>query len=546
MNGSPVRDLAVLIIMFGTAFFLFLGRLPLLDPDEGRYAEIPREMLELGDFITPHLDYVKYFEKPPLHYWLNALSFSLFGQNEFAARFPAALLGLCGILLVYHVGRKLFGRREGLYAALVLGTSIGYQVQARMNIIDMTLTFCMTASLGFILLAMQDGERRKGLYYHLFYLFAALAVLAKGLIGIVLPGMIIFLFLLLTKRWKLVREMRLVTGIPLFFLVCAPWFILVSSRNPEFAQFFFIREHFQRFLTNVHGRYKPPWFFIPVLLGCMIPWIFFLPEAGKELWKGRNLQKIFLALWAAVIFVFFSLSNSKLVPYILPVFPAVALLIGCTLSDFIERDGKPLRKMIYPAVATLGIAGITAIFYPWHFLHPVVSLPGGVIIGILFLTEALLILNFTNRDKRITLIVTTCLFSYLISIVGPHFVLENLATREALLKSSKIVSSEGKDAIISCWGRYQQSLPFYTKRRVVLVGDRNELEMGSLVGDNSKWFVSYSEFEKLWNSSAKVMVLIRSDDIKSMELTVKKPVTILYQGAKNSLIANQGLKENQI
>ena len=188
----------MLLVMFGVAIFLFLGRLPLLDPDEGRYAEIPREMLELGDFITPHLDYVKYFEKPPLHYWLNALSFSLFGQNEFAARFPAALLGLCGILLVYHIGRKLFGRREGLYAALVLGTSIGYQIQARMNIIDMTLTFCMTASLGCILLAMQDEERRKGLYYHLFYLFAALAVLAKGLIGIVLPGMIIFLFLLLT------------------------------------------------------------------------------------------------------------------------------------------------------------------------------------------------------------------------------------------------------------------------------------------------------------------------------------------------------------
>ena len=486
--GSPARDLAVLIVMFGVAFFLFLGRLPLLDPDEGRYAEIPREMLELGDFVTPHLNYVKYFEKPPLHYWMNALSFSLFGQNEFAARFPAALLGLCGILLVYHVGRKLFGRREGLYAALVLGTSIGYQVQALMNIIDMTLTFCMTASLGFIFLAMQDGEKRKGLYYHLFYLFAALAVLAKGLIGIVLPGMIILLFLLLTKRWRLIREMRLVTGIPLFFLVCAPWFILVSVRNPEFAKFFFLREHFQRFLTNVHGRYKPPWFFIPVLLGCMIPWIFFLPEAVKELWKERNARKIFLALWAAVIFVFFSLSNSKLVPYILPVFPAIALLVGCILSDFIERDGKPLRKMIYPAVATLVIAGITAIFYPWYFSNPVVSLAGGVIIGVLFLAEALLILNFMHRDKRMALIVTACLFSYLISIVGPHFVIEKLAVREAVLESAKIVSNDGKDAIIVCWGRYQQSLPFYTKRRVVLVGGRDELEQGSLVGDNSKWF----------------------------------------------------------
>ncbi len=535
-----MTDLSALIVMFGIAFFFFLGRLPLLNPDEGRYAEIPREMLELGDFVTPHLNYVKYFEKPPLHYWLNALSFSLFGQNELAARFPAALLGLCGILLVYHIGRKLFGRREGLYAALVLGTSIGYQVQARMNIIDMTLTFCMTATLGFFLLAIQDGERRKGLYYHLVYLFAALAVLAKGLIGIVLPGMIIFFFLLMTKRWRLVREMRLVTGIPLFFLVCAPWFILVSARNPEFTQFFFIHEHFQRFLTKVHGRYKPPWFFIPVLLGGMIPWIFFLPEAGKALWKDRNERKIFLALWATVIFVFFSLSNSKLVPYILPVFPVVALLVGCTLSDFIELGVKPLRNMIYLAVTTLGIAGITVMCYPWFYRNPVLSFPEGLIIGILFLAEASLMLLFLYRDKIVTLTVAACLFSYLISILGPLFVIEELTELEAILESSKIVRSDGKDSILACWGRYPQGLSFYTKRRVVMVGGRDELEQGSQVGDNSKWFLSLPEFQRLWNSSARVMVLIRSDDIGTMVHILKKPVTILHQGGKNSLIANQG------
>ena len=119
-EGSYGKDLSLLFLMFGVAFFQFLGTIPLIDPDEGRYAEIPREMLERGDFITPFLNYVKYFEKPPLHYWLNALSFSLFGENEFAARFPGALMGLMTVLLTYHVGRKLFGRREGLLAALIL------------------------------------------------------------------------------------------------------------------------------------------------------------------------------------------------------------------------------------------------------------------------------------------------------------------------------------------------------------------------------------------------------------------------------------------
>src|ERR1700686_376789 len=115
---SAKHDISLLLVIFGTAFFQFLGRFPLVEPDEGRYAEIPREMLALSDFITPHLDYVKYFEKPPLHYWLTALSMTIFGQNEFAARFVGALMGLLTVLLTYHAGRKLFDRRSGIMAAL--------------------------------------------------------------------------------------------------------------------------------------------------------------------------------------------------------------------------------------------------------------------------------------------------------------------------------------------------------------------------------------------------------------------------------------------
>ena len=195
-NGKPRFDLALLLIVLSVPFFLLLGRLPLIEPDEGRYAEIPREMLLHGDFITPCLNYVKYFEKPPLHYWLNALSFSIFGQNEFAARFAGTLAGLLTVLFTYWLGRQLFERRVGLLAALIVGTSGGFLVQSRINITDMTLTFCLTLCLGSFLLGIRDEGPRKGLYYYLGYAGAALAVLAKGLIGIVFPGGIIFLFLL--------------------------------------------------------------------------------------------------------------------------------------------------------------------------------------------------------------------------------------------------------------------------------------------------------------------------------------------------------------
>src|SRR5665647_433260 len=345
--NSARQDLVFLTMVFGTAFFQFLGKFPLMEPDEGRYSEIPREMLESGDFVTPMLNYVKYFEKPPLHYWLNALSISIFGENEFATRFPGALSGLLTVLFTYHVGRKLFGRRAGLMAALILGSSTGFLVQGRMNLTDMTLTFCMTVSIGCFLLASRPDERNKNCYYYMFYLFAALAVLAKGLIGLVLPGGIIVLYMFSCRRWSLLKEMKLLPGILLFLAVAAPWFVLVSLRNPEFAQFFFIHEHFQRFLSKVHGRYQPIWFFIPILLLTMLPWSFFVPQAVIRAWRERKEKGgdllVYLILWACFIFLFFSKSNSKLIPYILPVFPPLALLVGLLFNRALDDDALPRR-----------------------------------------------------------------------------------------------------------------------------------------------------------------------------------------------------------
>src|SRR5512138_1896661 len=156
-TASARRDLTILAITFGVLCFQFLGKFPLMEPDEGRYSEIPREMLEKMDFITPTLNYVKYFEKPPLLYWLNALSFSIFGQNEFAARVPCALAGLLTILFTYWLGRELLGRRVGLLAAVFVGASGGFIALARIALTDMPLTFCITLTLGSFILAVRDS-----------------------------------------------------------------------------------------------------------------------------------------------------------------------------------------------------------------------------------------------------------------------------------------------------------------------------------------------------------------------------------------------------
>lgn len=541
-EGSARRDLFTLTALFGFALFFRLGALPLIDPDEGRYAEIPREMLERGDFITPHLNYVKYFEKPPLHYWLDALSFKLFGLNEFAARLPGALMALVGILFTYHLGRRCFGRKSGLYGALVLGSSLGWLVIGRYNVIDMTLSVCMTLALGCFLLASRPEERHPGRYYYLFYLFAALTVLAKGLIGLVLPGGIILFQLLLTGRWRLLKEMRLPTGIALFLLVGAPWFVAVSLRNPEFARFFFIHEHFERFLTKVHGRYEPPWFFIPVLVGFMLPWSLFIPATVRGIWRERRTAageaRLYLLLWSAIIFVFFSLSDSKLVPYILPIFPAVALLIGDLFDRCVERPAG-LRLPAWLAAGLLTIGGIGVALYPFLAQRPRFSVTDMAIIGGILLVEGVAALLLLSRRALPATLVAFCLMSYLLAVAGAPRVLARTAERKSSKELGLLARAKaGPETVLATFGMYRQGLSYYAERRVVLVNNRNELDFGSKIGDQSAWFIKTPAFIALWNSPTQVIAMIGKDDLAKLAPQLTKPPQLLGSQQDVLLVAN--------
>ena len=542
-NASAKKDLLFLLFLFGISFFQFLGRIPLIDPDEGRYAEIPREMLERGDFITPFLNYVHYFEKPPLHYWLNAVSMSLFGQNEFAARFPGALMGLLTLLLTYHLGRKLFDRRVGLLAALILGASAGFLVQARLNITDMTLTCTLSASLAFFILAVHEAEKRKRLYYHLFYICAALAVLAKGLIGIVFPIVIIFSYLLITRRWGLLKEMRLATGVPLFLLIAAPWFIAVSLRNPEFARFFFIHEHFERFTTKVHGRYEPPWFFIPILAATMFPWSFFIPTSVRGIWQDRQSAdgdvRLYLLIWTLLIFLFFSISDSKLIPYILPVFPPLALLMGRAFAKAFDGDFRPLKVTGRLLGVGLVIAGAGLSIYPYLARQPEIGKTAGIVIGILLLGEGIAGLINSHRQDALNLFAGLCIFSYIIGIIGPPFIMTGIAEKKSLRQLGLIVREQARpDDVVASFG-LQQGLSFYAKRRVVVVGDRNELDFGSRQGDQSAWFIDSNRFVSLWNSQVTVFATLRETELAPILGMLRTPVRTVGRQGKRILITNR-------
>ncbi len=542
-DASRQTDLTFLTLLFGTVYLQFLGRIPFLEPDEGRYAEIPREMLESGDFITPYLNYVKYFEKPPLIYWLNALSMKLFGQNEFAARLPSALCGILTILFIYHLGRTLFGRRQGMAAALILGSSAGFMIQNRMILTDIPLTFCLTTALGCFILAGREGEPRSGTYYHLFYLFAALAVLAKGLIGMVLPGGVIFFHLLLTRRWRLLREMRLPTGLLLFLLVGAPWFILVSLKNPEFARFFFIHEHFERFLTKVHGRYQPFWFFIPILLVGMLPWSLLIPASLRGVWKKRRESggesRLYLAIWFILIFLFFSKSNSKLIPYILPVYPAAALLMGDMIIRILDGERHHCRLSVRIMAGVMMIVGIAGVTAPSFVPDQILTTIAGAFMGALFFLQGVIALLADRRKDPVILVTGVTGIALLMMLAGPPLVLEKVAEHKQLKSFGELLLRRAPpDAVVVSEG-VLQGLSFYAKRRVVLLGGVGELEFGSRLGDQNGWFLEYPGLAVLWDSAKPVYLVINKKKLPELKSKVRNPVTILGENGKQLLVRNR-------
>ena len=498
----------LLTLLMAAVWFGNLEYRKLVRPDEGRYAEIAREMATSGDWVTPRLNGIKYFEKPALQYWVTAGAYRLFGEHHWTARLWSALTGFLGILFTAFAATRLFGREAGLLSAAVLGSSLLYTLIAHMNSLDMGMTFFMGGALMSFLLAQQDAAsaRTNRLWMHVAWAALAFSVLSKGLMGIVLPGAVIVLYTLIERDFGLWKRLHLFSGILLFMAIAAPWFIAVSIANPEFFHFFFIHEHFERFLTKTHGRYEPWWWFIPILAAGILPWLIPLIDSMARAWKSepaapqRFKPKRFLLIWAVFIFIFFSLSGSKLASYVLPIFPALALLIGDHLSRI---DGRRLFWQILP-VAFLATAGLIlapnavrfadneltrgqyAVFANWLLAASAIWLVG---------TVAALLLSC--RDKvRNAIIVLACssLIAAQVLLTG-HDSLS--ATRSDYAIAEQIKPHLRPGAPFYSLEGYDQTLTFYLKRTVTLVAYQDEMAFG-IAQEPHKWLPDIESFKQAW------------------------------------------------
>ena len=326
-----------------------LGSSALFEPDEGRNAEKAREILLLGDWVTPHQNFLPTLDKPIFFYWLVAISFKLFGLSEWSARLPSALAALGCIVLVYRFARLQWGVREALWSSLILVTSLEFALFARFVIFDMTLTFFIALGLFSFYAATEADNLRSG-KIHSLTMYAAMAIgtLVKGPIASVVPGMVIFFYLFLTRKWFLLRRLNIPLGIVVYFTIVAPWYWWAEARNPGYLRYFLWEEHILRYVTPHFGRSKV-WYYYFLVLGVgFLPWSFFIPLVARNLWNRTfNDANLFLALWAILPFAFFSASNAKLPHYILPIYPALAILTGQALVDRIRVTATTHSRLVY-------------------------------------------------------------------------------------------------------------------------------------------------------------------------------------------------------
>jgi 4-amino-4-deoxy-L-arabinose transferase-like glycosyltransferase len=372
----------VIIGICAATFFFGLGRLALVGPDEPRYAEVAREMYVSGDYISPRLCGYLWFEKPALGYWLSAVSYRAFGVNEFAARLPSAVLATATVLLLFLFLQKMGANFGALPAAIVLATSGIFVAYARAETPDMALAAAMTLALTSGYRAIDATGRGRYWLWLLCGGATGLAVLSKGLVGFVLVGSILLVYAVVVGKWKLVSASDLVWSLAAFMAIAATWYVPVMMRHGRgFALAFFVRHHFNRFTTNVYGHPQPFYFFaIVVILGAM-PWSFlFIPAIRRlrSLKPRRDPQdalRVFALIWVALPLIFFSFSQSKLPGYLLPVFPAMAIILGNEFAALVSPQSDDAVLRVTRWLGSTLLAGL-GIAFPIYLHHKGVSISG--------------------------------------------------------------------------------------------------------------------------------------------------------------------------
>ncbi len=503
-------------------FFFHLGRYGLWEPDEARYAEIAREVVESGNLLLPHLNYVLYLEKPPLLYWLTAASFRLFGQSEFAARFFVAAFAVAGVAATSYFAARAFGRRHAILAGAILATTPLYAVMAQVLTTDMLLAALVTVAMFSLYLHWLEG----GAWCWLGYIAIALGILTKGPVAAALPILTVAIFLAWQRELRgAVRRFHAVAGLALVAIAAAPWFIATSLRVAGFFDFYFAGEHFRRIFEPSYSHGEPIWFYLPVLAAGLLPWSMLVPLFTWRAMTPNPARRFCLAA-SAVVIGSFSLASAKLIPYVLPAAAPIAVLIadGIISCAWPARAGEPgLRppdsRILAEAGPLLGLLGAGAIAAAasagrFHSPYVIEVRPALYAVGaIMAVGGAVTLAAFMMRRTRAVLAaIVVAMAAALAAGTWARIEAEPLRCYAGLGRS---LSERAPNATVICYHRYVQSLPFYTRRRVILVGPQSELRFGAERAPDAGdyFFKSDAELLRLWDEPGEKVLVIDEPDL---------------------------------
>ena len=474
-----------LLLIYYVIFFYGIGNYALMDVDESRYVLMSKDMFHSKDFMTLYLNGAYFFEKPPLYFWGECLSFAIFGQvSEWTARFPVALYGSLTCLTTYVLGRKIVSRGFGVVSSLILATSIEFVILAKFAILDILVAACIWFSLCSGIMIYFCKEQNKKYFWWLFYIFSGLAVMAKGVPGFVVPfGSMFFISIYFKKFKEIFKPQYFFIGLILFLLIVLPWHIaMLKMYYPLFFNEYIIKHHIARFLgSEVINREQPFYFYFLTLLWGFLPWtiscVFVLV---RKIWKRDfrfrevgNVQKFLMCNGIIAIFtlLFFSISGTKLITYILPIYPSLSILGGYIWFNYIERGeySRIIDRTVYITSGIFIFAGFLAIFTKFFLpeeLNSDISVvkPLSIVLLIFF---GLCSIISVKKGKYLLVFLSYVLFMAFLSAYGTGklFKVDYKFGQDDLIEFAKY--SKEQDKPIATYNVFQKySLIYYSDKKV--------------------------------------------------------------------------------
>lgn len=540
-NHKMIFSLAVAIIL--SAYLIILFYRGFNDPDEGRYSEIPREMVAGGHWLEMRMLGYRYYEKPPLAYWLVAPAIRVFGAHDWAVRIPLLFSGLIGFLVLTSISIRKFGARHGMTSALTMATLVGFISGNGLLLTDSFLMMFFSTACVFFYLAFENNisAREHHKFLMLGVLASALGFLTKGAVAVVLPAAIIFCWLLWEKRLKVLGRPSLVFAMLFWALLVLPVLWLIESNNPGFVRHFIFEEHIARFkgtrTTQLHP--EPFWFFLEVIPLLLLPWTLFLFRAGRNIWKqkafGGDSFSRFLFVWAAVVICFFSASTGKLMSYILPAIPPLGLLIGRWGVSEPEWAGEAWDRRLWKT----GIAGFVTVaaalvivwflsfsrvwpdkIYPISGISWIALLPLMIVFIVVF--RARTAINFEKLLFLNAGILLACAL-LLSPLAGKDFnVLLHINSSYVYKSLARELKPE--DRIIVFWS-YRPALPFYTQRLCAQFQEQNELAYGMKIEPERPGALESAEDAREFcaQTSGRVFAIVEPQDLEKKFRPLKLP-----------------------